>query len=262
MSITRRAIESVRSRDWAATGIELVVVILGVLIGLQAANWNEDRLNAQRGAGFTDRLKDDLRVEAWNYEMQIGYHTQVRANALRAADALAGRAELSDEALLVAAYRATQYNDNTRQSTTYDELISTGEMGLVADPALRKLAMDLYSTPVFDWVPEEGRASQYQQWFRKRVPHPVQGAVALACGDRVVLPGDYAGIGGALDYSCNIKLPAADIASAAEILRNDPDALPLLRLRIADTATNIAQLEYYSGTSVRDQLRRIAAESR
>lgn len=178
------------------------------------------------------------------------------------ADALAGRAELSDEALLVAAYRATQYNDNTRQSTTYDELISTGEMGLVADPALRKLAMDLYSTPVFDWVPEEGRASQYRQWFRKRVPHHAQDAVALACGDRVVLPGDYPGIGGALDYPCRIELPPADIASAAEILRNDLDALPLLRLRIADTATNIAQLEYYSGTSVRDQLRRIATESR
>lgn len=261
MPIARRAIDSLHRRDWAATGIELLVVIVGVFIGLQAANWNEDRLSAQRGAGFAERLKDDLRIEAWNYEMQIGYHAQVRANAMRAADALAGRADLSEEALLVAAYRATQYNDDTRQSTTYDELISTGEMGLVVDPALRKLAMDLYSTPVFEWLPEEGRASQYRQWFRKHMPHHVQDAVALACGDRVVLPGDYAGIGGALDYACLVELSAADMASAAETLRNDPDALPLLRLRIADTATNIAQLEYYSGTSVRDQLRRIAAES-
>lgn len=258
----RRLIEQLRQQNWTAVAIDFVIVVVGVFIGIQMANWNEDRLSAKRGTLLTERLKEDLRVEAWNYEMQIGYHGQVRANAQRAADALAGRTELSDEALLVAAYRATQYNDNTRQRTTYDELISTGEMGLVADPALRKLAMDLYSTPVFDWLPEEGRSSQYRQFFRKRVPHHVQDAVATACGDRVALPGDYAGIGGALDYPCRIGLPAADIATAAGILRDEPDALPLLRLRIADTGTNIAQLEYYSGTSVREELRRIAAEAR
>ena len=258
----RRLATRFRQQDWLAVTIELVVVILGVFIGLQAANWNEDRLSAKRGELLTKRLTDDLRVEAWNYEMQIGYNSQVRANALRAADALAGRSELSDEALLVAAYRATQYNDNTRQSTTYDELISTGEMALVADAALRKLAMDLYSTPVFDRLPEEGRTSRYRQLFRKRVPHHVQMAVAAACGDRVALPGDYAGIAGTLEYPCRVDLPAADIVNAAVILRREPDALPLLRLRIADTGTNITYLEYYSGTAVREQLRRIAAEAR
>ena len=258
--ILRRLGKALKEQNWTSIVVEFVLLVAGVFFGLQAANWNEDRLSAQRGVGFTERLRDDLRLEAWNYEMQIGYYGQVRENAIRAADALSGRISLSDEALIAAAYRATQYNENTRQRTTYDELISTREMHLVTDLALRKLAMEIYSAPNFDLITEEGRASQFRQLFRKRVPHPVQFAVAQACGDRVVPNGSYAAIGTALDYPCTIDLPPADIAEAARLLRDDADTLPLLRLRIADTGTNISQFDAYL-PDLRNALRRIAAES-
>jgi hypothetical protein len=241
----RRLLDQIRQQNWTAVGIDLVIVVVGVFIGIQVANWNDDRLATQRGDGFTERLKADLRIEAWNYENQISYFSQVNANALRAADALAGRAELSDEALLVAAYRATQYSDNTRQRATYDELTSTGELGLVTDPALRRLAMDLYTMPVFQWFTDEGRNSPYRAWFRRQVPHHVQAAVASACGDNVILTGNYEGIATQLDYPCRVELPAADIAQAAAILRQSPDALPLIRQRIADTGTTIANLDVF-----------------
>lgn len=51
-----------------AVVVELVVVILGVFIGLQAANWNENRKTDERAADFTQRLRADLREEAWSYE--------------------------------------------------------------------------------------------------------------------------------------------------------------------------------------------------
>lgn len=106
-----------------AVAIELIVVVLGVFIGLQASNWNQDCEQDRRSAEFMQRLKADLRAEAWNIEMQIGYHQQVQANAQRAVDALTGKAALSDEALLVAAYRATQYNDNVRQRARKREAV-------------------------------------------------------------------------------------------------------------------------------------------
>ncbi len=243
--ILRRLADRFRHHDWLAVTIELVVVILGVFIGLQAANWNEDRLTAKRGDEFTERLKADLRVEAWNHENMIGYHRQVRTNAVRAADALAGRTELSDEALLVAAYRATQYSDNTRQRSTYDELTSTGELSLIADRKLRELAMYLYTAPVFQWFTDEGRNSAYRQWFRRHVPHHVQAALAAGCGDHIVETGDYSGIATQLDYPCRVDLPTPDIASAAAILREDPEALATLRQRIADIGTSVANLDVF-----------------
>ena len=99
MTIVRRAVAGFRRQDWTAVAIELVVVVLGVFLGVQAANWNQDREQDRKSAVSTERLKTDLRAEAWNIEMQVGYHEQVQANARRAADALSGHGPLPDEAL-------------------------------------------------------------------------------------------------------------------------------------------------------------------
>ncbi|MFT3896638.1 MAG: DUF6090 family protein [Thermomonas sp.] len=262
MTIVRRAVARFREQDWIAVSIELVVVVFGVFLGIQAANWNEDREQDRKSAVFTERLKDDLRAEAWNIEMQIGYHEQVQANARRAADALSGRDPLSDEALLVAAYRATQYNDNVRQRATYDELTSTGDLGLIRDYALRKLAMNIYTTQVFDWFTDEGRASPYRAAFRRRVPYRIQTALETTCGDRVVASDNYAGIATKLDYPCRIDAPPAEVAEAATALRSDPEILQLLNQRIVDLGTNIGNLTFYDADSLRKNLRASVLEKR
>jgi hypothetical protein len=135
----RHVISHMRRQDWGAVVIELIVVVVGVFIGVQASNWNENGETDQKAAVFTQRLRSDLREEAWGYEYEAGYFNEVLASAKRAADALSGKTPLSDVALLVSAYRATQYRYNIRRRATYDELTSTGEIGLIRDPALRDL---------------------------------------------------------------------------------------------------------------------------
>ncbi len=257
--ILRRVTQALKEQNWTAIIIEFVLLVAGVFLGIQVSNWNAVRIEQQKSAEFTQRLKADLRVEAWNYEMQIGYYGQVQANAQRAADALSGHDPLSDEALLVAAYRATQYIANTHQRATYDELTSTGELGLINDPALRKLAMDVYTLSLFELLENEGRASQYRVAYRKVVPYRVQAAIAVACGDKVNRPGDYADIATTLDHPCHIDLPPAQIAETAATLRSDPELPGLLRLRITDVGTNVANLTAYYA-DMRKGLRALAKE--
>ena len=257
----RRLVEQLRTQNWTAVGIDLVIVIVGVFIGIQVANWNDDRATTRRAEVFTERLRSDLREEAWGYEMQIGYYGDVAANGRRALDTLAGRGSMSDDALLIAAYRATQYNGNIRRRATYDELTSRGEIGLVTDPALRDLAQRVYFAPMFDYIVEEGRTSQYRQWFRLNMPHDVQQALAKACGDRYVAVGDYAGIVGSLDYPCSTGLPAETVKAAVSILRDDPDAVRVLRLRVADVTSGLSNLTF-SSDNMRAPLRAIAGRER
>ena len=261
MTIMRRLSASLRRQDWTTIAVEFVLLVLGVFLGIQVANWNEGRATDRRSAVFTARLKDDLRAEAWNIEMQIGYHQQVQANARRAVDALSGKAPLSDEALLVAAFRATQYNDNVRQRATYDELTSTGELGLIRDYALRKLGMNVYTTSVFDWFTDEGRASPYRAAFRRQVPYHVQGALEAACGDRPVPAGNYAGIATKLDYPCRVDVSSTEIATAARALHGDPEILRLLNQRVIDVGTNIGNLTFYDADALRGNLRDMAKEA-
>lgn len=236
--ILRRISANFRRQDWWAVGVELVVVVLGVFIGLQASNWNEDRQIDARSADFTQRLRADLRFEAWSYAYEIAYIDDVLANAKRAADVLSGKTPLSDEALLIAGYRVTQYVFNSRRRASYDELTSTGEIGLIRDPGLRGLAMDVYTVPVFASIFDEGVNNPYRKAFRMALPYDVQQALATACGDRVVMPGDYKGIAHSLDYPCASGLPPQVIATNAAILRNDPQFLQFLRLRIIEVGTN------------------------
>lgn len=257
--ISRRAIAYIRQRDWAGVAIELAVVVVGVFIGLQASNWNQERETDGRAAVFSRRLTGDLRAEAWGYEMQIGYFGTVLANARQAADALSGTSSLSDQALLVAAYRGTQYNGNIRRRSTYDELTSTGEIGLIRDVATRDLAVRLYNFQSLEEIVEEAKHSEYRHWFRLNMPHAMQQALSDACGDRFVAVGDYKNIATSLDHACVLRLSPEAIAQAAAILRNDKLVLPLLRLRIADLQTSIDNVTTFN-RDIRDDLRAVAAK--
>ena len=240
--ILRRLAENLKHQHWTAIGIELVIVVLGVFIGMQVSNWNAEREDDHRAAMFTQHLKEDLREEAWGYQLQIAYNQQVRANAERAEGALTGEAPLDDEALLVVAYRATQYRQKLRRRATYDELISTGTIGLIRDRALRDLAMRVYSMPTIDNFVREGLESRYREAFRMTVPIAVQRALAQRCGDKPTPVGDYASLAHSLDYPCHTGLSAAAVRDAAAALRGNPMLLPSLRKRAVDISTRLGDL--------------------
>ena len=254
----RRLFGALRRQDWTAVVIELFVVVLGVFIGVQASNWNAERETNAKAAAFSARLISDLREEAWGYEMQIGYYGEVLVNGRHAVDALTGKAPLPDEALLVAAYRATQYNGNIRRRATYDELTSTGEIGLIRDQKLRDLAIRVYTSDLFEQIVNDGQRSQYRMAFRKAMPLEVQDTLAQTCGDRVVPIGDYEAIKHSLDYPCATGLSADAVASAAGLLRNGAEFAPLLRLRVQDIQTDLSNLTIYYKADVWEPLRALA----
>ena len=257
--ILRRLSQSIKEQNWTAIAIEFVLLVAGVFLGIQVANWNVERETKQKAAVFTERLRADLRGEDWTYQFLIAYNREVLANANRAVEALEGKAAISDEALLVSAYRATQYRNRNQRGSTFDELISTGNIGLIRDRTLRETAIRLYNLAVFDVLVREGVESRYRQTFRTSLPNYVQRAISKNCGDRVSRPGDYSTIQSNLDYPCQTGLSAQDIAVSASALRANPDILRFLRLRIADLETRMFDLTR-NNRSVMENLRAIAKE--
>ena len=255
----RHAASPVKHLHWSTILVDLVIVVVGVFIGMQASNWNQQRATEEQSAVFTARLKSDLRGEDWTYQFLIAYYREVLANANRAVDALEGKAKLSDEALLVSAYRGTQYRTRNRRGSTYDELISTGTIGLIRDPVLRDTAIRLYNITTFDNLMREGMGSRYREAFRMSLPNDVQRALGTHCGDHFVRPGDYAAIHGVLDYPCSTGLSAQDIAESAKALRSNPDMVRFLRLRIADLETRLVDLTG-NNRDIMENLRAIAQE--
>lgn len=101
--------------------------------------------------------------------------------------------------------------------------------------------------------------SRYREAFRTTLPNTVQRALAKNCGDRFLAVGDYRGIDSIIDYPCKPGLSDAAISEAAQALRGNPDLLPLLRLRIADIDTRLADLTG-NNRPIMEGLRAIAKE--
>jgi len=238
----RGVIEHVRKQEWTAIAIDLAIVVVGVFIGMQVSNWNAEREANRKGAVFSERLKADLREEAWYYQLQIQYNRDVLANAERAVAALSGKSAESNEALLVSAYRATQYKQKARRRATYDELVSTGTLGLIKSQTLRNTALQVYNFPTLENIAREGMQSRYREAFRMSLTNDVQRALNRTCGDRFVEPGDYEGLDDLIDYPCRTGLPEAVIDEAVATLRANSDLVPLLRLRVADIETRLFDL--------------------
>ena len=59
----RRFLQRLKQHQWGAIATELVIVIIGVFIGIQVSNWNEERGTQRKAAVFTARLTEDLRKE-------------------------------------------------------------------------------------------------------------------------------------------------------------------------------------------------------
>jgi len=241
--ILRRVIEHTRKQEWTAIFIDLVIVVVGVFIGIQVSNWNIERETHRKAAVFTERLKGDLRYEAWQYEYTIEYQKDVLANAERVLAAMGGEAPLSDEQFVIAAYRASQYQFFDRHRATYDELISTGTIGLITDQKLRATAVTVFASPMFDQTVSEGKQSEYRNLFRTTVSAGVQRALLARCGDRMLTELDYVGIVKSLDYPCTLELPEEKIRAAALALRSQARLMPALQLRFADVETALTNMQ-------------------
>jgi len=257
--ISRRLAEHVKTHNWFAVAIDFVIVVVGVFIGLQVQDWNTARQARARAEIYSARLTDDLRYEAWHWEYLIAYYKDVRENAQRALAAMAGGPALSDERFVISAYRASQYYFNNTRRSTYDEMVATGDIGLIADQRLRQTALEFFTSPVIEVATREAMNSEYRRIFRRQVPADLQHGLMTSCGDQYVEPGDFTHIVGSINYDCVLDMPAEKVSAAAATLRGDPDFLPALRLRFADLETAISNLEAYNPELLRN-LRAIAKD--
>ena len=64
--LPRRIASYMKDQNWTAVGIELLVVVLGVFLGLQVDNWNESRIEGNNVRTYYVRLIEDIRTNENN----------------------------------------------------------------------------------------------------------------------------------------------------------------------------------------------------
>ena len=71
--ILRSVMRHVRDQNWIAVGLDFVIVVVGVFIGIQVANWNEERAEGDLADRSRLQLIEDVRADL--ADIEVGYRT-------------------------------------------------------------------------------------------------------------------------------------------------------------------------------------------
>ncbi len=139
--LLRRLGNSLRRQDWFAAATELVVVVVGVFLALQASNWNEARRERLDEQAIIERLHDETGdlLEAVRAERAL---VQTRVDALHSAQPVIfsmepGRPLTGMECEAVAYSHV--YRKPSDELPVMDELIGTGRFDRLRNDEIRRM---------------------------------------------------------------------------------------------------------------------------
>jgi hypothetical protein len=183
--VLRRFRNHVAEHNWFAVGIDFVVVVAGVFVGIQASNWNQGRLDRQQARQYRSMLSDDLDANLENLALRKRYYAWVRREALATLADLDRPSGALDQQFLVHAYQATQILLWALKRNTYDEVISAGAMASLGDPALRDKIANYYVTSDATGA-NIAVVPPYRDIVRRIMPYAAQQAIRAECNERLV----------------------------------------------------------------------------
>jgi hypothetical protein len=231
--ILNRLRDRMRNQDWFGVGLEVLIVVLGVFLGIQASNWNEARVERDMGRAYHQRLGEDFNANARDLDTRAFYYRQVRRHAVAALEAL-HRPLAADAAqqFLIDAYETTQVAPRSMKRNTWDEILSTGAMNRMGTPDEREMVSNYYlSVATIEFTFQT--VTPYRGYMRARMPYDVQARVRERCPERFLVD-DKFNVASRLAEHCSLGLAPARAIEAASFLREDPQLEALLNAAITD----------------------------
>lgn len=173
-----------RTHDWTAAVIELVIVVVGILIALEVSNWNQARVDRMRADSYLRRIHADLVADSRNAATTLAFWNKVSGYG-RVAIAHGENDQLADGSAwrtVLAYYQASQTMPFVASDDAFSEMRGAGDLGLIADERLRSQLEDYYS---LSGVGAQSIIRQQDPVYRKQIrgltPWPVQQYIWSRC---------------------------------------------------------------------------------
>ncbi len=161
--IKRRLGDRLKQQDWIGVWIELVLVMVGVFLGIQVANWNEQRKERLQERAYEARIAQDMRSDVADLNEVIRVSSVRMALLNRLLPKASGQPlpnGFNSARGRVTIERVRPYEDNDRLSpgfslfilttldanrSTYDTMINTGAIADMTDIATLRKIQDYYA---------------------------------------------------------------------------------------------------------------------
>lgn len=248
MKIAHSLRQRLAHHDWLHAAIDLVIVMAGVFLGMQANNWNEERLGRQQGREYRAMLREDLDTNVRTVINRRNYYQWVRTEALATQAGLARPSSEDGEQFLIDAYQASQMLPWAIKRNTYDQILSTGSLNELGTPLLRDEVSNYYVTADVTGA-NIVSAPPYREILRRVMPYEVQQRVRSRCAE--VVGQDSAGSSQITPAgACTLGLDAATMRKAVVQVHDWPQlSLDLNRL-IVDLDQKLLSVDLIAARAV------------
>lgn len=238
--VIRRIREHVAAHNWFAVGVDVAIVVVGVFLGTQANNWNQQRIERAAVGAYRAEIIGNLRANEISIDDQALYYRRVQGHALAALDALERPGAAMDEAFLIHVYQASQVRQRLLAQAAYDEMKSAGLGRNIAGPETRARLSAYYAQ-----MPQINAftltVTPYRDRIRRAMPITIQRQLRKRCGDiNRMLPGGV--VGSILPERCVLDLDRESVTRAAVRIRATPELNQDLTRHIADIDQKLNQL--------------------
>lgn len=170
-----------RCRDWWGVAIDLLILVVGVFLGIQAANWNDGRRDDAAGRAYLLRIRDDLRADVRSLDQHERYWRETTDAGVRTLDYAETRVPRDAWPLLNDMYGAGQSWNYATNDATYSELRSAGRLDLIRDTKLRQRLSDYYVSRRDQVEYLADANSDYRLRIRAAVPYSLQRVLLDQC---------------------------------------------------------------------------------
>jgi hypothetical protein len=138
--LLRRVTQDVKNQNWTAVGIDFLIVVVGVFIGIQVANWNNERQDRADEVYYLERILNDIDDSIHNNARVVDYLGEKIQTTFWVVEKLrAGHLEPDQEEefeqrfLAIGDWQTGDFIDSTIR-----ELQSSGRLGIIRSKAFRE----------------------------------------------------------------------------------------------------------------------------
>ena len=142
--LLRRITKHVKDQNWFAVGIDFVIVVVGVFIGIQVANWNASQFERREEAAILQRLQSDFERVKSDADASLAFHIRMTED-IRTLLRSVRSGELKDDdipAFERALLLGTVVQTSADRAGSFTELMSSGRGNIMRDRNLLHALVD------------------------------------------------------------------------------------------------------------------------
>ncbi len=239
--IYKRVAARLRAQDWLAITIEVGIVIVGVFIGTQVSNWNQERLEKRETQRMVAQLDPQLQAMRNYFRTAREYYATTRAYTTTAIAGWRSDPKVSDQDFVIAAYQASQIYTLATNGSTWSTILGADQLRNIDDRSMRA-DLSLLMSADYSQIDLPAVNTPYRQNVRRIIPIEVQDAIRERCGDQAAADNPLVIV---LPAKCDLHIARPLATQAAARLRAHPALMEDLQWHTAAIAAFLTNIEVY-----------------